>query len=203
MNIFGVESGLMRAVSKFTDCIILSVMFIISCIPIITIGTASSALYHTAFKVLRQDRGYIVRDYIDTFRENFKKTTLVWLVTLVIGVVIVLDIYVVSIYVPTDSPLAIFSVIFMAAFILWFVWISYLFPYMSRFENTGKQSMKNAILMAIAHLPSTVLMLILAAAVAVMMYIAIFTIFIFPAVYALLQSFILERVFRKYISEEE
>lgn len=203
MNIFGVDSGLMRAVSKFTDCIILSIMFIISCIPIITIGTALSAIYHASFKAIRQDRGYVIRDYMETFRDNFKKTTPVWLVVMVIGAVIVLDIYAVGVYVPKESPLSVFSAVFFAVFIMWFVWVSYLFPYMSRFENTGKQSMKNAALMALAHLPSTILMLILAAVVAVMMYIAIFTIFIFPAFHAMIQSFILERVFRKYMGEEE
>lgn len=63
--------------------------------------------------------------------------------------------------------------------------------------------MKNAILMVIAHLPMTVLMLVVAFVALVALYIAPFLIFILPAVYTWIQSYILERVFRKYMSEED
>lgn len=45
MKLFNPDSGIMRSLSKFTDCICLSLLFFVSCIPIVTIGTASTALY--------------------------------------------------------------------------------------------------------------------------------------------------------------
>ena len=56
MKLFNPDSGIMRSLSKFTDCICLSLLFFVSCIPIVTIGTASTALYYTVHKVLRHDR---------------------------------------------------------------------------------------------------------------------------------------------------
>ena len=98
------------------------------------------------------------------------------------------------------GPLAVFFVVGMA---IWFAWVSYLFPYMARFENSVKQSMKNAILMVIVHLPMTVLMLILAVVTGLVFYMVPILIFLLPAVYTWIQSYILERIFRKYMSEED
>ena len=63
--------------------------------------------------------------------------------------------------------------------------------------------MKNAALMVIAHLPMTALMLVIAAVTGVALYIAPLVIFIIPSVYTWIQSYVLERIFRKYMSEED
>lgn len=203
MKLFNPDSGIMRSLSKFTDCICLSLLFFVSCIPIITIGTASTALYYTVHKVLRHDRGYMFRDYVTSFRENFKQTTPVWLAALVMGIVLALDLRIANFYAASVTYFSALSAVSFLGLVIWFAWISYLFPYMARFENTRKQSMKNAALMVIAHLPMTALMLVIAAAAGVVLYIAPLVIFIIPSVYAWVQSYVLERIFRKYMSEED
>ena len=84
MKIFSFEGGLMRSISKFTDCICLSIMFLLCCIPVITIGTALSSLYYAIYKVVRHDRGYIFQEYVSAFRDNFKQTVPVWLLALAV-----------------------------------------------------------------------------------------------------------------------
>ncbi|EOS26458.1 hypothetical protein C806_01194 [Lachnospiraceae bacterium 3-1] len=203
MKLFNLDSGLMRSLSKFTDCICLSLIFFVSCIPIITIGTASTALYYTVHKVLRHDRGYLFRDYVTSFRDNFKHTTPVWLVVAPMGVGLWLDLYMFNYYSETASYFSALSALIFLGIVIWTAWISYLFPYMARFDNTRRQSMKNAILMVIAHLPMTALMIIIAVVGIITLSIAPFLIFLFPAVYTWIQSYILERIFRKYMSEED
>ena len=63
--------------------------------------------------------------------------------------------------------------------------------------------MKNAILMVIAHLPTTVLMLVIGFVSMVAFSVAPFIIFILPAAFTWIQSSILEKVFRRYMSEED
>lgn len=203
MNIFNYDGGIMKSLSKFTDCICLSLMFLVCCIPVFTIGTAASALYYTVHKVLRYDRGYVFRDYVTSFRDNFKQTTPVWLIALAIGAVLGFDLYVMNFYAQEGSSLGALSVVFIIGLFALLAWISYLFPYMARFENTRKQSMKNALLMMIAHLPMTLLMLVIAVAVGIVIYIMPLLAAILPAVYTWIQCFILERIFRKYMSEED
>ncbi len=203
MRLFNYDGGAMRSISKFTDCISLSLLFLVSCIPVFTIGTAMTAMYHTAYKALRHDRGYVFRDYVESFRDNFKQTTPVWLIALVLGALLGADGAIIAFYARKGSIPAALGVVFAVALAVWFAWVSYLFPYMARFENTRKQSMKNAILFAAVHLPMTILVLALAAGTALMLYIFPFLVIMLPAVHSWLQSFILEWVFRKYMTDEE
>lgn len=203
MNIFNLDGGIVKGLSKLTDCICLSLIFFVCCIPVFTIGTACTALYYTVNKVIRYDRGYFFREYISAFKNNFKQTTLVWLIVLVISLVLGVDLYIVNGYAETGSSLGALGIVFLVLFALLFMWISYLFPYMARFENSIKQSMKNALLIAIAHLPKTILLAVIAALVGLAMYIMPLFIFILPAVYTWIQAFILEGIFRKYMSEED
>ena len=96
-----------------------------------------------------------------------------------------------------------FRSVFFVGMTVLLAWSSYLFPYMARFENTRKQSMKNAILLVVAHLPMTVLLLALILIAVFLFYMAPLLIVFLPAVHALTASFILERIFRKYMTEEE
>lgn len=203
MRLFNYDGGVMRSISKFTDCITLSILFLVSCLPVFTAGTAMTAMYHTAYKVLRHDRGYVFRDYTESFKENFKQTTPVWLLALLLAVLLGADGYIMNYYAKAGNIPAALGIVFLAGMIAWLVWISYLFPYMARFENTRKQSMKNAVLFPLIHLPMTILLLALLAGTGVMLYIFPFLVIMLPAVCSWLQSFILEWVFRKYMTEEE
>lgn len=203
MRLFNYDGGVMRSISKFTDCIMLSLLFLVSCLPVFTIGTAMTAMYHTAYKVLRHDRGYVFRDYIESFRENFKQTTPVWLIALALGILLGADGAIIGFYARKGSVPAALGMVFLVGMVVWFVWISYLFPYMARFENTKKQSMKNAILFALVHFPMTILLLALAAGAGFLMYIFPFLAAMLPAIYSWFQSFILEWIFRKYMTDEE
>ena len=203
MKIFSYDGGVMKSLSKFTDCISLSLLFLISCIPVVTIGTAATATYHTAYKVLRHDRGYLFREYVSSFRDNFKQTTSVWLFALALGALLGVDGFIVGYYAQKGSIPSALGIVFIVGMIVWFSWISYLFPYMARFENTKRQSMKNAILFATVHFPMTVFMLFLAAVVGLLMYFMPYLAAMLPAFYSWITCFILESVFRKYMTEEQ
>lgn len=203
MGIFNYDSGIMRALNKFTDCMLLSVLFLVSCIPVFTIGTAATALYYTVYKVLRKDRGYIFRDYLASFRDNFKQTAPIWLLVLLIGAILGADWNIMRQYAKDETIMSILTVAFFVGMSVLLAWSSYLFPYIARFENTRKQSMKNAILLVVAHLPMTVLLLALILIAVFLFYMAPLLIVFLPAVHALAASFILERIFRKYMTEEE
>ena len=203
MKIFSYDGGVMKSLSKFTDCISLSLLFLISCIPVVTIGTAATATYHTAYKVLRHDRGYLFREYVSSFRDNFKQTTPVWLFALALGAMLGVDGFIVGYYAQKGSIPSALGIVFIVGMIVWFSWISYLFPYMARFENTKRQSMKNAILFATVHFPMTVFMLFLAAVVGLLMYFMPYLAAMLPAFYSWITCFILESVFRKYMTEEQ
>ena len=91
MNFFNLDSPFMRFLTKMADLIILNILYMICCIPIVTIGAASTALYTVSMKAVKNEESYIIRGYFKAFKENFKISTLTWLVALVIGIILTLD----------------------------------------------------------------------------------------------------------------
>ena len=74
------ESKPVVYMSKFIDMIMLNVIFLISCIPVFTIGAAWTAMYYTCVKVIRRDRGKVWQEYKHSFVVNFKAATGVWVI---------------------------------------------------------------------------------------------------------------------------
>ena len=88
MGIFNIDNKFFRALNKLVDMVILSFCWIISCIPVFTIGAASTALYDTSRRVIHHDEGYVWRGYWHAFKVNFKQATKAWLVQLIILIVL-------------------------------------------------------------------------------------------------------------------
>lgn len=158
-HFFNPDNIVMQFLQKMSDLVILNLIFLISCIPVITIGSALSAMYYVNLKIIRGEDPYIWRNYWKAFRENFKQSTIVWLICLALFIFLKLDFDIVNAQ-KTEifSTLHMFLLIISAFLISIFI---YVFPVISHFVCTTKQAFKNAALMSIAHLPFTLLLLIL------------------------------------------
>ena len=83
------------------------------------------------------------------------------------------------------------------------MWVTYVFPYMARFENHTKAVLKNSAIIMIANLPWSILLLVLfVISAGLFLLIPMFGMFA-PALYVAFANLILERIFRKYMSEED
>ena len=202
-DIFNYDNKLMQGLDKFFNVCYLSIVWLLACIPIITIGAANTALYYTANKVLKHNRGYVWKDFWGAFRANFKQSTIVWLVTLGLTLLMCFDTYVMWKFAAAGygiGKIYIFFAIVLAFVIMWAV---YVFPYIGRFANTTKAIMKNALLLAFAHLPKTLLVFAMFVGCAVFLYLFGFLIVLLPGLYMWIKSYIMEGIFRKYMSEED
>ena len=56
------------------DLVVLNLLFVITCIPIITIGTATCSMYTYLIRSIRGDERPLAKSYFKLFAENFKKT---------------------------------------------------------------------------------------------------------------------------------
>ena len=166
-------------------------------------GVASTALYYTVNKVIRHSRGYIWKEFWQAFRSNFKQTGIVTLIVAAVAFVIAIDGYIMLQFAQAGRQGGVLYIVFFVMLIFEAAWAIYLFPYMARFENTTKQVLKNTALMAIGNLPKTLLMLLILALVCLGTYIIPLFIFFIPAVYTLVINFIMEKIFMRYMSEED
>ena len=202
-RIFNMDNGFFRALSKLVDCIWLNFLFVLTCIPVFTIGASMTALYYTMQKVIRNDRGYVSSEYWHALKTNFKQATLTWLIVLAVGLLTFFDIHFMKAMDKAGQPLGKAYVFFQVLLALEILWCTYLFPYMSRFINGMKATMKNAALIAVLNLPWTLLILVLLVVTGLIMYLIPIGIFFAPVLFTWVLNRILERVFRKYMTEED
>ena len=156
-NLFNMDGPLFRFLSKVADLMILNIIFLISCIPIVTIGASITALSYVTLKMKDGEEGYVFKTFFRSFRENFKQATLIWLMMLVLAVVMAVDFLIIGNMEGTMSM--VMKVLVGMGALIWLMEFTYVFPLQSRFYNTIKGTLQNALLLAIANFPKTFCMM--------------------------------------------
>jgi uncharacterized membrane protein YesL len=193
----------MTLISKLADTVILSTLWAISCIPIFTIGTSTTALYYTVHKTLVRNRGYIWQTYWKAWRDNFKRATLAWLIQLAFVLLFTVDITIMRSVAEQATGFQVLLYIFYVLMAMMAVWFYYAVAYQARFENSLKNCLKNSGVIAFLNFPWSLLILVIFGLCAFAVMVIPILIFLLPAVQILLYDVILERIFRKYMKPEE
>lgn len=154
---FDMDSPVMRFLNRVGDLMILNFLMIVCCIPIITAGAAFTAMHYVLLKIVRGEEGYLVRGFFKSFRSNFKQATLIWLLMLLVVAVYVGDTWIFN-YSGLVFPKALIIAVVAVAILLLMAAV-YVFPLLARFENSVKNTLKNAMLLTFANLPKTILMM--------------------------------------------
>ena len=156
-KLFRMDSPLMRFLTKIADLMVLNILFCVTSIPLITIGASWTALYSVTLKMVRDEEGSVSRSYFRSFCQNFRQATLLWLGVLVVLALLVLDIRVLNGMAGGTAP-GLLRVGVEILALLGIMVLQYLFPSLARFEASLADTLKNACIMALAHLPKTALM---------------------------------------------
>lgn len=157
-RIFDADNAFFRFMSRVADALILNLFFLITSIPIVTIGASYTAMYYYCTKAVGNEEGYLWKSYWKSFKTNFVQGFLMELFFVVVGVILYVDLK----YLYGNAfngggfgwRLLFFIVVGMA--ILAAVTFLYAFPLLSRFENTTFNIIRNAAFMSLRHLPQTV-----------------------------------------------
>lgn len=156
MKFFDLDSPLMQGLSKMADMMILNLLTLLCCLPIITVGPALTALNYMSLKLVRNEECYIVKGYFKSFKENFKQSTVIWLLMLLVAILLALDFYII---ISAESEISgIMQILIFVAAIFWLCTALYVFPVLARFQNTIRATVKNAFLMSVMQFPKTVVM---------------------------------------------
>lgn len=91
MKFWAIDSPVMRVLGRLGDIIILNMIFVVGCIPVITIGTSLSALYAVAMKMARGEDPSVWKEFWKAYKRNFRPATICWLVMAVIAILLFVD----------------------------------------------------------------------------------------------------------------
>jgi uncharacterized membrane protein YesL len=144
----------MEALSKLADIAICNIAFCLLCLPIFTVGAALTAL-HSSVQLLVEDMddGLILRHFFRAFKQNFKQSTLLWLLCLLIFAFFGSFYWVISGL--TGTLGRVYQVSFYLLVILFLFGFQYLFPLQAKFSNSLRNTIKNAWLLSVSALPYT------------------------------------------------
>lgn len=152
-SIFQTDGPVFRVLSRFADLMILNLLWIVCSLPVITIGASTTALYSVLLKVAKDEESYLIKSYFKAFIENFRQGTVIYLIFLVISLIMAADLYIVTNMSEIGSGLSMMKIPAIAGLVLVFLIAQFAFPILARFENTVKNTIKNAFLMELGNLP--------------------------------------------------
>ena len=152
------DSPVIAFLNKMTDLILLNLLWLVSCLPIITIGAATTAMYYVCIISIRQGDGYVLKRYISSFKQNFKQATIIWLVMLAVGLLLVGDLF---FWYRMGSAFGKVMFCISAVFaVLFFVVALYVFPVLSKLEGSIVMTVKNAAAFAVGYFPYTIILIL-------------------------------------------
>lgn len=203
------DNVVMRALGRLCDFMLLNILWVVCSIPLVTIGASTTALYTVMLKVVKNEEGYIVKGFLGAFKENFKKSTLIWLILAVLGIIIGIDSRVAAGM--SSTMRTVFQSIFIIFSIVWLCVVIYVFPLNARYENSIRNTFKNALILSVAKLPYTLLMLVITAGPVILTFLNTSTLMIGIALWIVigvslvtwLNSYLLRKVFEIFHKDEE
>lgn len=196
---FSTDSPLMKTLSKIGNIIILNFLFLLGCIPIITIGTSISALYYAMMKSVRKERSYPMKEFLRAYKRNLVNGCLFTLGIAACSFLLYVNREYVALAQTTVSLIMI--VIYDALFCLLVFITLFLFPVMSRFEMTRISLLRLSLIMTFKHLPYTIC-LFAGFIICVMLLLWVLPIpflFILPGAWCYASTYLVERVFKHYM----
>ena len=148
MNFFNPDNWLWRGFGRLADFFILSALWILCSIPVVTIGASWTALHHTMMKMLREKEINPFKTFWHSFWQNWKESTLVFVVALVIVGILALELYWCRQFTGMPS-LFIFGLYAMMVAVV--VLCIYLFPVIAAFNGNLKAHIKESLYFAFSR----------------------------------------------------
>ena len=169
-KLFDIDSPVMKALTKLTDMFFLSVLWFACCIPIITIGPATAAMYYITLKWAKQEEVKLGATFFRAFKENFKQGIALNLIFLIVGAVLFFDyVYMGAI---EGNAAMLSSMCFLTMGIWWLCIMFYAYPLQAQFFNPIKRTLLNAAILSMRKIVTTVIVFALNMLPVIVMYVS-------------------------------
>ena len=158
----------------------------------------------------KEKESYIVKGFFKSFKQNFIQATLIWLIFLIAAAIVGVDLYITGgsfgNLLSSGTLTSVMRVLLLVVVIFMLFTFSFVFPLLAKFDNTVKNTIKNALLMSMRHFPTTIVCIVVLIADILLFYFPItvlLSIFLLFSVSAYICSGLFVKVFDNYIPKED
>ena len=206
-SIFDVDGSLTKALNGFADIVVMSLWWFLGCLPLVTIGASTTALYYAALKSLQQD-GSVTKNFWKSFKENWKQATILQFIFIAFGVILYM-LYIVS-YGNSVGSNSLTSMAFQVLLFVFLLFGSFCFPILSRFSTSIPMLFRNALVMSLGDVPRAVLIMLINVLPVLLLFLRIdwfltalpILIALLPGTIANMNGTMFQKIFCKYIPDE-
>lgn len=198
------NNKLFRLGGKLADIMILSALWLLCCLPVVTICPSTAALYYSVNKrlVLKSDSSPSSL-FFHSFKDNLKQGILLTVIYIIFCGLIVFDITaaekgIAGFTLPEGYKMFAYVLILPVVFTVF-----YIFPYISRYSNTIKNCFANSFLLSASHIDHTIYLVLMNAVTALACAVFPPVVLVLPALCTLLSSKLIEKDFAKAEQQEE
>lgn len=168
----GFDNPFIMLLTKVGELMIANFLFILCSLPLVTLGAAASAMTQVVQNVVLDRGNGVIKTFFRAFRENFKQATVLWLWgALILGGLICYRLIIVSFCAGTLA--AVLNGVLTVVALLALCIAVYVLPLMVRYDNTLREHLKNAMLLAVIKLPRTVVLVLIALIMPAIFYVSI------------------------------
>lgn len=197
MKFFNVDNPVWRFVGNLADFFVLSVLWEVCCLPVVTIGASTTALYYVTMKMARNREGELIRSFFASFRQNLRQGIALWAGYLVAGVLIGLNLLLMI-----QNGSLISGAVFISCTVLAILWAlteTMQFPLLARCDNTVPALFKMGAAITVRNLPAVAAALITKAAFAAVGVFLFWPLLLLaPGLSAYCNAFLFNRILSKY-----
>lgn len=154
---FNPENPVWRFMGKVFDMMVLTVLWIVCSLPIVTIGASTTALYYVTLKMAKDQEGYLFVDFFRSFKQNLKQSTLIWMGVLLLGILFGGELVWYYHFRGGVGVMIFFMILLLT--VLYLMVVCYVFPLLARCQTSCKQILIMAFVMAIKNFGWTVLLM--------------------------------------------
>ena len=201
---FDTDNFLMRISEKVLDIVTVNLLFVVTCLPVVTIGVAKISLYQTMFEIKQSRRVPVFRTYLRVFRQNIKLGFQLGLLELSIVLLSLSDLYL--FWGQTALPFQLVKAICLGILIFLIIVMLASYPIAARYDLTWKEVLQKGLILASLNFPWFFLMLAILLLIIMVLYLSAFTLLLGGSTFILfgfglltfMQVGLMEKLFAKY-----
>lgn len=199
--IFNPENRFWMFMDKVMDAMIISILWLVCSLPIVTMGAATTAVFQFTLYQVRDEEGYVWKSFFKAFRQNFRQATILWLTGLAAGIFLVVDVYLcMQLRIPGMMRMVVMTGLGCVG-LIYLLTMMYVLPLTACFQVTVKRAIRDSFVMAVGNLPVSLLILVIyggfAALACYRPWAAVFCV----GLAIFVSSYLFHFVFRRYVEQ--